>query len=256
MPRDLTPVQVLSILIQRMERSASAWEAVTLQEYQLAAREVQRYANMLRRAREYLIAQRGNHSWADLTTRTPSKPNAIVSTTCLVLASNRDGVMIADRQTRKPTRSDDTPFQRCAALVRLLQHGRESDQNAKPRRNVDMICEPFHAGISIAAGLNNRVVQNRSRTPGVRALQNESAPDSAADSCWRGSVLPCCKHSRQPRHGHTLARLPLAVQPFCASRAVGVTTRADTSRPPETCGVPPGVCWSALMRMSSRQPAQ
>ena len=56
-PRDLTPVQVLSILIQRMEKSANAWEGVRLSEYELAVGELRRYADMLRRAREYLIAQ-------------------------------------------------------------------------------------------------------------------------------------------------------------------------------------------------------
>jgi hypothetical protein len=57
MPRPLSPVDVLTILIQRMEKTASAYEQVRLRDYEMAVIELRRYAEMARKAREYLKRQ-------------------------------------------------------------------------------------------------------------------------------------------------------------------------------------------------------
>jgi hypothetical protein len=54
MPRPLTPVQVLSVLISRMEERADCFERVRLDGYNLTILELRRFAKMIRNARDYL----------------------------------------------------------------------------------------------------------------------------------------------------------------------------------------------------------
>jgi hypothetical protein len=57
-PRELTPVQVLTVLLQRLEKRADTLEAVRLPGFNAAVCELRNFAKMVRAARDYL-AQRG-----------------------------------------------------------------------------------------------------------------------------------------------------------------------------------------------------
>ena len=59
MPRDLTPVQVLTILIERLERRAECLEGVKLREYRMVIYELRNFAKMIRAARDYLAERQG-----------------------------------------------------------------------------------------------------------------------------------------------------------------------------------------------------
>ena len=54
MPRDLTPVQVLTILLDRLEKRAECLEGVKLKEYGMVIYELRNLARMIRAARDYL----------------------------------------------------------------------------------------------------------------------------------------------------------------------------------------------------------
>ena len=54
MPRDLTPVQVLTVLIERLEKRAECLEGVKLKEYRMVIYELRNFARMVRAARDYL----------------------------------------------------------------------------------------------------------------------------------------------------------------------------------------------------------
>ena len=58
--RVLDPVQVLSIVIGRMEQRASALEGVHMQGYEQTAMELRKFSEMLKRARSYVAGQRGS----------------------------------------------------------------------------------------------------------------------------------------------------------------------------------------------------
>lgn len=60
-PRELTAVQVLTVILQRLEKRATCLEAVQLSEYTLVARELRHFARMVQAARNYL-AERGRRS--------------------------------------------------------------------------------------------------------------------------------------------------------------------------------------------------
>lgn len=52
--RKLTPRDVLAILAERMEKRASALEGVKMEGYNAAVDELRRFAEMIRKARQYL----------------------------------------------------------------------------------------------------------------------------------------------------------------------------------------------------------
>jgi hypothetical protein len=52
--RDLTPVQVLTIILQRLEKRANALEGVRLESFNMTVDELRRFAQMVKSAREYL----------------------------------------------------------------------------------------------------------------------------------------------------------------------------------------------------------
>ena len=54
MPRELTPVEVLTILLQRLEKRAECLEGVKLKEYRMVIYELRNFARMIRAARDYL----------------------------------------------------------------------------------------------------------------------------------------------------------------------------------------------------------
>jgi hypothetical protein len=52
--RDLTLVQVLTIILQRLEKRAKALEGVRLESFNMTVGELRRFAQMVKSAREYL----------------------------------------------------------------------------------------------------------------------------------------------------------------------------------------------------------
>ena len=52
--RTLTPAQVLSILLERMDKRANALEGVKMEGYNMAVIELRRFASMLKSARDYV----------------------------------------------------------------------------------------------------------------------------------------------------------------------------------------------------------
>ena len=59
MPRDLTPVQVLTVLLRRLEERAECLEGVKLKEYRMVIYELRNFARMVRAARDYLAERQG-----------------------------------------------------------------------------------------------------------------------------------------------------------------------------------------------------
>ena len=58
MPRELTPVQVLTVLLQRLEQRAECLEGVKLKEYRMMVYELRNFARMLSAARDYLAKRK------------------------------------------------------------------------------------------------------------------------------------------------------------------------------------------------------
>ena len=54
MPRELTPVEVLTVLLQRLEKRAECLEGVKLKEYNMVLYELRNFAKMVRAARDDL----------------------------------------------------------------------------------------------------------------------------------------------------------------------------------------------------------
>ena len=52
--RDLTPVQVLTIILQRLEKRANALEGVRLESFNMTVDELRRFAQMVRERADYL----------------------------------------------------------------------------------------------------------------------------------------------------------------------------------------------------------
>jgi hypothetical protein len=52
--RNLNPIQVLTVLIRRMEERANTLEIVSRDSYSMTADELRKFARMTRKAREYL----------------------------------------------------------------------------------------------------------------------------------------------------------------------------------------------------------
>ena len=57
MPRDLDPVQVLTIIIQRLEKRADCLEGVRMGVYDVAAGELRNFARIVKAARDYLVSK-------------------------------------------------------------------------------------------------------------------------------------------------------------------------------------------------------
>ena len=55
--RDMGPIQVLTILIRRLETRAAALEGVRMPEYDVTAHELRKFAEMARNARKYLLSK-------------------------------------------------------------------------------------------------------------------------------------------------------------------------------------------------------
>jgi hypothetical protein len=55
MPRELTPVESLTIILQRLEKRADILEGVRMEPYTVAAYELRNFAKMVRAARDYLV---------------------------------------------------------------------------------------------------------------------------------------------------------------------------------------------------------
>ena len=55
--RDIDPVQVLSILIRRLETRADALEGVRMPAYDMTVHELRRFAEMAKNARKYLLSR-------------------------------------------------------------------------------------------------------------------------------------------------------------------------------------------------------
>ena len=56
--RDIDSVQVLTMLIDRLEKRATALEGVRMPAYNVTAHELRRFAEMAKNAREYLLSKR------------------------------------------------------------------------------------------------------------------------------------------------------------------------------------------------------
>lgn len=54
MPRELNPVETLTVILQRMEKRADVLEGVGMQTYKVAAYELRNFAKMVKAARDYL----------------------------------------------------------------------------------------------------------------------------------------------------------------------------------------------------------
>ncbi len=55
--RDIDPVQVLSILIRRLESRADALEGVRMPSYDMTVHELRRFAQMAKNERKYLLSK-------------------------------------------------------------------------------------------------------------------------------------------------------------------------------------------------------